>query len=183
MFPTASSKEERGISYQKIADSSRFGLEMPSSKLQFSRLLAFRKDTSSRDVPPPDPVPALTTPTTANAKNPSPLRSSSPRNLWEEAFKKLTAEEKLILTKEPHKEPLVILEDVILQVEKRSREHQSAGWKVHRRGSKPDFNIHDGAVKVLKSVMSFKDIIASGVAHDLTGYGESPHRLALGCGY
>ena len=154
---------------------------MPSSKLQSPSFLAFRNDISSQDVPPPDPVPALTMPTTANAKSPSPLRSSSPRNLWEEAFEKLTAEEKLILTKEPHQEPLVILEDVILQVEKRSLEYQNAGWKLRRRGSKPDFNIRDGAVNVLKSVMSFKEIIASGLAHDPTGYGESPHGLEFGC--
>lgn len=155
---------------------------MSSSKGRRAEPLAFRKDTSPQDVPSTDPVPRSITPTTATAKGPSLLSSSSQRDLWKEAFEKLTAEERQILTNEQHKEPLVILEDVIDLVEKRSLEYQNAGWKIRRRGSKPDFNIRDGAIKVLKSVMTFKDIIASGVAHDPTGYGKPPQGRELSCG-
>ncbi|KAL8787323.1 MAG: hypothetical protein Q9195_007818 [Heterodermia aff. obscurata] len=120
------------------------------------------------------PIPPSTTPSTPTASNPLSLRSSSQRrDLWAEAFEKLSPEERQILTKEPRKEPLVIIEDVIGLVEKRSRDYQNAGWKIRRRGSKSDVNVRDGAVKVLKSVISFKDLIASGVAHDPSGYASS----------
>ena len=155
---------------------------MSSSKRRLSELPASRNNRSFRDVHSTDPVPRSTTPTTAATKNPSPSRSASQRNLWGEAFERLTAEEKQILTKEQHKEPLLILEDVIHLVERRSVDYQNSGWKLRRRGPKSDFNIRDGAVKVLKSVMTIKDLIASGVAHDPTGYGKPPLALELGCG-
>ena len=155
-------------------------LSMSSSKRRLSELPVPPSNKSFRDAT--DRVPRSTTPTTAAAKSPSPLRSISQRNLWGEAFEKLTAEEKQILTKEHHKDPLLILEDLIHLVERRSVDYQNAGWKLRRRGPKSDFNIRDGALKVLKSVMTFKDLIASGVAHDPTGYGKPPLALELGCG-
>ena len=165
-----------------LSDSTLFSVEMSSFKGRLAKRLAFRNDKSSRHSSSTDSVPRSTTPTTATAKSPDPLRSSSQRNLWEEAFEKLSAEERQILAKEQRKEPLVILEDVIGLVEKRSLEYQDAGWKIRRRGSKPDFNIRDGAIKVLKSVMTFKDIIASGVAHDPTGYGKHTQGRELSYG-
>ena len=166
----------------RISKSGRFELGMFSCKRGLCGLPAFRNNKSFRDVSPTDPEPRLTTPITATAKSPNPSKSSSQRNLWEEAFEKLTAEERHILTEEQHKEPLGILKDVIDVVEQISLEYQKGGWKIHMPGSKPHFNVRDGAVKVVKSVTSFKALISSGVALDPTGHGKPPPGLKLDCG-
>ncbi|KAL4947369.1 hypothetical protein BDW69DRAFT_190252 [Aspergillus filifer] len=124
-----------------------------------------------------------TTPPAANTSiahtdtpKPGDLESTkqSPRNLWEEAVRQLTAEQKSILglLDAPATPPLSAvnaIEVVVQQTEKNLVTYQSRGQIKHRDGTVA-VDVRASVKKILREALCVKDIIDAGVKFDPSGY-------------
>lgn len=91
-----------------------------------------------------------------------------PRDLWQEAFEKLDAEKKEVLTKQR----AVGGANAVQEVQKMAEDK----YIEYRKGDKGRSNVREWAEKTLKAILRFKMVVDAVVVFDPTKYGQNnPH--------